>query len=629
MIAINFIYFFIFKKTQKQHHHQQEVDWFSKSEEQARDSMLAALKLGSMYELEILAGERIERFATERRELTGAYLVVQGVVQIRVGMKIFLQGPGYTIGLHQLLTPNDIVGRRFNDAWTESKCKLLYMPYQLMSKYMEQYPLYRDNIWLTGGRVSSEIILRKEVRWSPPLVSSRQVVNIVKDGKIERVLPLNEFGPEDTRKLKILQFCSTILMKGKCWEYEVEDDQGDVERVNEIKAPDLIPKTFKFATFSDHAVIFVIPEPSKPGDAARRRWGGLSAKIRSINLWVGLRGDYYRKNAMATLFGRTPIHKPKHPTILSDTSSLPGSTSSYRVASPLATSSVVDGGFGVAPATLMSHSVKDAPRLQATVASLVAENKALQQAVKSASTYNPSIPVATVIDNGIGLGGGSGLTDNQNTNPLLSGMSEFQVSDPFSPSVGSPGFAAPASPLGSVNNRQMYSGASPTLLRASSASQLSNGNPMMMNASPTMGSQSPLFGLSSAYGSSINGLNRNSVNGGVNGAVNGTVNGNKGESGLVSKMQELATLHNNGVLTSEEFTLAKMKMLGLDPPSSPQRTRIQNGHHSVASPLLSSSPRLLDSTNPQLISQLKKKYLESHSSLSDSGSNETLTQCLL
>eukprot|EP01060_Flectonema_neradi_P007106 TRINITY_DN1491_c8_g1_i1.p1 TRINITY_DN1491_c8_g1~~TRINITY_DN1491_c8_g1_i1.p1 ORF type:complete len:1446 (+),score=269.52 TRINITY_DN1491_c8_g1_i1:117-4454(+) len=618
----------------------EEAAWFAEAEEEAKDTMLAALKLGSMYEVEVMPGEKIERFETQKRQLTGAYYVVSGVVQIRVGMQMFLQGPGYTIGLHQLLMPDDVVGRRFNDAWAECKCKLLYIPYQLMFRYMEQFPLFREQVWLVGGRAAAEIILRKQPRWSPPLVTPRMVVNMTKEGKVEGVLPPEEFTPDDTRKIKIPPFCSTILMKGKCWEYEVESDEGDIERVNEIKAPDLIPRTFKFATFSGHAVIFVIPEPSKPGDAARRHWRRLAAKIRSINLWVGLRGEYYRKNAMATIFGRTPIHVPEK--ALSDASSLPGSRSSRKFSSPLSVAgNAIDAGFGPSSQPLSSPPHKESsPRLQATVASLMAENKALQQAVKSAASTAPQEPVSAPpsVQQPLSqfqytqFGDNNGFTNQSqfeapSTNPLLSNTSELhQVGDAFSPTVGPSVIGAPASPIGTMN-------ASPTLMRAASLNQFQN--PISStNASPFAGSQSPLFGLSSAHGSTFNGIGGSPTSG-----LNGR--GTNDTTGLVPKMQELATLHNTGVLTAEEFTLAKMKLLGIDSPPSQQRAVQQQRvepigvtpqQSLVGSPTLTSSPRLLDSNNPQLISELKKKYLGSRSSLSGSGgsaSNESLTQCLL
>ena len=470
---------------------------------------MGALRLGSISEVELARSQRVEKGST--KNLSGVYLVVAGVVQIRVGLNAFSFSSGYTLGLQQLLSPDgEVNGRRFSDVWTETKCRLLYIPAHHLTKLVERYEALSHALWYECGRYSTEILMLMEQQTRTDRDSQRAIANLCAKGTTELVLDPEIYAPTATRKIKIPQGCTVSILRGECWEYEVERgdallqstslaeeplglEEPELEKVNSLRFPCLISSTYKFATFTANAIIFVVPLEQRIGDQARRHWGRLRAKAKAIRLWVGLRGEFYARDALAVALGReirshTPNSRTSRPPSLARGSlsfqALPPLQPHRLLSDPSSGSMDRDNLLDKllletgSPTLPVSNPEKDAAR---DLEALKAENRLLQ------STLKKSAP-PSLLSRGLGIKRGA-----------------VDLADPFSMS---------GSPLG----RGSY-----------------GGGVMSFPQSPVQSTH----GTATATGSGSH------------------------MEGISSEIRQLDTLRKDGLITESEFTMAKRKLLGL------------------------------------------------------------------
>eukprot|EP01062_Namystynia_karyoxenos_P018534 TRINITY_DN16917_c0_g1_i1.p1 TRINITY_DN16917_c0_g1~~TRINITY_DN16917_c0_g1_i1.p1 ORF type:complete len:1444 (+),score=522.94 TRINITY_DN16917_c0_g1_i1:84-4334(+) len=246
-----------------------------------------------------------------KKDLPGVYVIITGIVELRVGRSVYKLGSGYTLGLQQLLCPGAVSGRRFSDVWTETRSSFLFLSAERMLPLIEKYPALANALWRQAGENAARVLMPLEGKWKTPVWDATRVRRLALKGEVEHVLdPAEGFTPSDRRLVQLHQPCVYVLVRGRCWEYETTgEDDDEVVQINAFRFPCLLPSTFKFATFSENAVLFAMDEDMTAGDRARRLWGRLRAKIRSINLWAGLRGEQYRRCAIAIAFRRTPATK--------------------------------------------------------------------------------------------------------------------------------------------------------------------------------------------------------------------------------------------------------------------------------------------------------------------------------
>ncbi|KAJ9467488.1 Sodium/hydrogen exchanger 8 [Diplonema papillatum] len=572
-----------------------DTPWFSEAGEAGKEQLLEALATGSMTELVVEAGRRVEQFGPAGgRSLTGLYLVVSGIVEVRVGRRPFRYGSGYTVGLQQLLTPDPgIRGTRFSNAWTASRCRLLYMPAPLMLSAMAQHPGVQNGLWRHGGAAAARILieLAEKAGERQPLFQQR-IARVAQRGTLEFVLDADEFEPGASRQITLPRGAIVVLLRGVCWEYERRSAGCRPARVNEFAHPCLLPPSFRFATFSEHATLWVMPEEEvRAGEEARKSWRRLRAKIKAITLWVGLLGDTHRRNAVAVALGM-----PTREEALARDAEMKQSSRACFTGTPGAgTGSPPPRGKG--------------PKLRPSVSTLMEENRALQQALdqqqrggssareggsKSHSlkkrhpveplasvdaprgpllTGTQSLPAHYYAPSLLGAAGFGSMQSNCNT-PLLSNSQNFGSGE-MSPSntMQLRSMLGIGPPLSAVHSGQSYLSNS---LRQPSMNNMSN--------SPRQPQQS-LHAINSLRGiSSLSNIN----------SCNPAHSGNPLSSGDdIGKLKQLAELRDEGLVTASEFTLAKRKILGISDaaPDSPYlMSRTQSEAH-AATPRTSSSSK--------------------------------------
>eukprot|EP01065_Artemidia_motanka_P026402 TRINITY_DN3137_c0_g1_i1.p1 TRINITY_DN3137_c0_g1~~TRINITY_DN3137_c0_g1_i1.p1 ORF type:complete len:1810 (+),score=599.42 TRINITY_DN3137_c0_g1_i1:119-5548(+) len=233
--------------------------------------------------------------------LDGIYIVVSGVVQIRLGRRIFLDGGGYTIGLQSLLTycPTAVTGsERFSDAVTDSPCVMVFLPRTVLLPLLDAHPLLASAMWKVCGQQAARILMSLHpefVHWD-----ERRIRHLSESGNCEMLQDSDVFEWDAEVKSKLRAGDQHyVLLRGRCWEYEGEEP---------VRFPEIVPSSFKFATFTNHAVIFEMDAEDTAFTRARKRWGRLRFKMRAIGIWSGLRSPraFWARVALSRAFNRSP-----------------------------------------------------------------------------------------------------------------------------------------------------------------------------------------------------------------------------------------------------------------------------------------------------------------------------------
>ena len=230
----------------------------------------------------------------------GIVVVTLGIIQIRVGRKIFSYGAGYTAYVNRLLTGHE----RFSDIWTESAVRLLVMPERTINALLEEDEGFFDAMWKTCGMNTARCLMGIDDAYDPKVWDDKTIRKTAENGHIEMLQDPKLYDDTAERRHKLGGRCHRTLLRGRAWEYGEERDHigGSLCRF-----PCLIPGDFKFATFTGHAVFYEMEVPINASQRAKIKWGFLKSKIKSIILWSNLRGKEHGKACLALAFGRTPL----------------------------------------------------------------------------------------------------------------------------------------------------------------------------------------------------------------------------------------------------------------------------------------------------------------------------------
>eukprot|EP01062_Namystynia_karyoxenos_P068644 TRINITY_DN6352_c0_g1_i1.p1 TRINITY_DN6352_c0_g1~~TRINITY_DN6352_c0_g1_i1.p1 ORF type:complete len:1565 (+),score=487.12 TRINITY_DN6352_c0_g1_i1:71-4696(+) len=241
--------------------------------------------------------------------LPGLMLVVVGVVEVRIGRKRFKYGPGHTLGWQQLLTGS----RRFSAAYADSKCCVLVLHPQQVVPLVHQFPEFREAAWRACGQTTAQMLIGLDVgeggQFDQKLWPPRRVRKVADRGAVEILQDPSGYSADHQRKHTLRPNALVVMLRGRAWEFGEEEDH--IGKPSMCRFPMLLPTSYKFATFTEHAVLYTIEEDLTPAERARRLWGRLRSKTRSICLWSGLRGPRYKQCSLAWALNRTPPPEPE------------------------------------------------------------------------------------------------------------------------------------------------------------------------------------------------------------------------------------------------------------------------------------------------------------------------------
>eukprot|EP01062_Namystynia_karyoxenos_P069115 TRINITY_DN6447_c0_g1_i2.p1 TRINITY_DN6447_c0_g1~~TRINITY_DN6447_c0_g1_i2.p1 ORF type:complete len:1858 (+),score=430.62 TRINITY_DN6447_c0_g1_i2:82-5655(+) len=268
-----------------------------------RDNSSVAASPDKAYVSSAPLSPRRGKGAPRVQPLLGLYIVVTGVIQIRLGRRIFLEGSGYTIGLQSVLTlctQSGIVtnSERFSDVVTESPCVMVFIPREVIVPLLDKHPLLATAMWKRAGQQAARILLplRPEFEhWD-----EHRIRHIADSGSCELLQDSDNYDWDTETKSKLRAGDAYyILLRGRCWEYSGQEP---------VRFPEFIPTAFKFATFTNHAVWFEMDAEDNACTRARKRWGRLRSKTRAIGIWSGLRepSNFWARVALARAFNRSP-----------------------------------------------------------------------------------------------------------------------------------------------------------------------------------------------------------------------------------------------------------------------------------------------------------------------------------
>ena len=255
--------------------------WFQRIDESGQN-ILRTLFLGSG----MIIPEKVSVNSPEG--LGGLYFLVSGIVEIRLGRKIFRYGASYTLGLQSLLTESS----RFDDIVTSSACHVIFLKANKITAAMKSNPSIAESLWQECGVQAARILMALEPQFEK--WSTSEIRKYAVSGSGAQIQEVDsEWDSIRTHKLKP-ETQYSILLRGVCFEYEGQD---------KIKFPAMIPSTYKFASFSNRAYLFQIEAPDNASTRSRRRWGRLRQKVKSIVLWSSLRSPYWGRVSLSLAFG--------------------------------------------------------------------------------------------------------------------------------------------------------------------------------------------------------------------------------------------------------------------------------------------------------------------------------------
>eukprot|EP01065_Artemidia_motanka_P005821 TRINITY_DN1281_c0_g2_i2.p1 TRINITY_DN1281_c0_g2~~TRINITY_DN1281_c0_g2_i2.p1 ORF type:complete len:1553 (+),score=505.99 TRINITY_DN1281_c0_g2_i2:43-4701(+) len=282
----------------------EDTTWYQRAERPCQRLLLAvATEEGAVRTYE--PKTQLASGSMKSMKLPGLMLLMTGVVEVRVGRRCFRYGAGQTLGWQQLLTGST----RFSNVTTQSTCSFVLLSGSQVRALTKRYPDFRKAAWQDCGITSARLLLGMEVgggqaRFDEKQWTQRRVRKLAERGMVEVLQDEEGYSESHQRKHKFRPNSLTVLLRGRAWEFGEEDDHIDMPSM--CKFPMLMPAAYKFATFTGHAILFTMEEDLTAAERARRRWGRLRSKIRSIFLWSGLRGARYKQCALAWALSRTP-----------------------------------------------------------------------------------------------------------------------------------------------------------------------------------------------------------------------------------------------------------------------------------------------------------------------------------
>ena len=217
--------------------------------------------------------------------INGVYLVITGIVSLRLGRKMYRYGAGYGLGLQKFLTGTT----RFDEVETETVCTMAYIPHDVLVQHTTKCPSLLDALWKQCGEQAARLLMPVLPQFEK--LSDAQIRKIARTGVVAILqdTEVHAFNSERRQKLDS-ETSYTLVLRGRCYEYE-----GQMA----IRFPEMIPNTYKFATFTNHAVIFEMEATDSASLRAKRKWGRLRSKTRTIVLWSSLRGRFWGRVSLA------------------------------------------------------------------------------------------------------------------------------------------------------------------------------------------------------------------------------------------------------------------------------------------------------------------------------------------
>eukprot|EP01064_Diplonema_japonicum_P019434 TRINITY_DN2814_c0_g1_i1.p1 TRINITY_DN2814_c0_g1~~TRINITY_DN2814_c0_g1_i1.p1 ORF type:complete len:1339 (+),score=299.79 TRINITY_DN2814_c0_g1_i1:155-4171(+) len=243
----------------------------------------------------------------------GLFIVATGVVQIRLGRKLFAYGCGYTLGLQSLLTSPHKGSERFSETFTETECTMLFLDAKKLAQLLNDFSSLASELWRANGIDVTRMLMGIDSTYN--LWDKKRISKTARGGYVEYVLDASrgdEWGA--CKRIKMPENAIAVLIKGQVWEYQEEDT---------LRFPQLLPPGFKYGSFSNHAIVFLVDESvwGSVHTRALQRWGRMKSKIRSIALWSGLRGEEYARTSLSKAFDRSP--PPSKELLAPDNTELP------------------------------------------------------------------------------------------------------------------------------------------------------------------------------------------------------------------------------------------------------------------------------------------------------------------
>eukprot|EP01060_Flectonema_neradi_P021414 TRINITY_DN2901_c0_g1_i2.p1 TRINITY_DN2901_c0_g1~~TRINITY_DN2901_c0_g1_i2.p1 ORF type:complete len:1343 (+),score=274.12 TRINITY_DN2901_c0_g1_i2:28-4056(+) len=226
-------------------------------------------------------------------------LVISGVIQIRVGRKVFRYGSGYTAGWQMCLTESD----RFSDVWSETATTVLRLPQKKVLAIIEEDKNFCREAWRCLGENAARILIALDDSFDPRVWDDLKIRKVAETGRPIFLQDPAGYEFNDLQQHKLTPDTYLCLLRGKAWEY---GDERDHIGGSLCRFPTMIPVDFKFATFTNHAVMYEMDVELNSVVRARRLWGRLRCKVKSINLWSALRGPKIAKISLALALKRPP-----------------------------------------------------------------------------------------------------------------------------------------------------------------------------------------------------------------------------------------------------------------------------------------------------------------------------------
>eukprot|EP00755_Sulcionema_specki_P019112 Sspe_Gene.68610::Locus_40452_Transcript_2_3_Confidence_0.333_Length_3791::g.68610::m.68610 len=228
----------------------------------------------------------------------GLFIIVTGVIQLRLGRKMYHLGAGHTLGLQSVLTGPNAGSERFSEVFTETKAVMLFLEREAVLGLINTYPSLASELWRQCGATAARFLMGVEPTYE--LWDTHKLRKVAEGGQCTFIQDSSHGDTwESTRRQKVPPDCITVLLRGRCWEFA---------EYEQLRFPVLLPAGFKYGTFTNFTVLFHMDESlwSNAKMRAASRWGRLKSKIRSISLWSGLRSPYYAKIALSRAFSRSP-----------------------------------------------------------------------------------------------------------------------------------------------------------------------------------------------------------------------------------------------------------------------------------------------------------------------------------
>ena len=228
-------------------------------------------------------------------------VVVYGVVQIRVGRKVFNYGSGYTCYWQRFLTGHE----RFSDIWTESTVKLRVFKRGFLEGVLREDSQFYDAAWQECGNNATRFLMGIDDAYDSKVWDERRIRKTAERGTVQHLQDPKLYEYTAERRQTMAEGVHRVLLRGRCWEYGEEREHigGQLTRF-----PAIIPAEFKFATFTGHAVVFEIEAETTASERAKVRWGRLKSKIKSFHIWSNLRGKGHGRVCLALAFGVMATH---------------------------------------------------------------------------------------------------------------------------------------------------------------------------------------------------------------------------------------------------------------------------------------------------------------------------------